>query len=760
MAITERLSLIIDADGKGAIRELNKVGQSAEREIGRADNKLDKFGATMTSTGTKMMAGAAVIGAGMWQAGMAAADLEQAVGGTEAVFGEFTGTIETFAEGAAAAAGLSERSARELTSTIGAILQGFGYTQEEAAATSVSLAQLGADLSATFGGTPEEAVQALGAALRGEFDPLERFGVSLTADKIALEAVSMGLAKTKTDVDAHAKSQAALSLIMQQSANAQGQFGRETETAAGRMAIAKAEFENATAQLGEGMLPVMTKVIGMGAGMVDTFTSIDSATGGMASTIAGAAAPVLGLGGALAFGVGKAIEMRDSIKEMTANGSKIAGWAGAAAVGVTGLAVAYELWAGAMEEAAKKGATVLEGIKADAADDSPEELAAKIEEIGVQIEGLNDAQNNSIAPWDADKRQQMREFNRELGNTQVSLVKVLNQSAELTTATGDSQSVTLDWIRTEEAAGRTYDNTAALLAAYTGEIDHSALSQADAKKATEAQTAATDDGGKAIEEARKELDKYVKAIDDYYDLIDSSTDQTMAWEAAIDQQAATLAENGLQWDWVRGRIDLTTEAGRNVMEGYQAQRDVIINESQALLQNGASSAVAAARANELTGQLRQQMLEAGYTEAQVNTLISTLGLMPEQVHTIISADTAEAERRIQAVIDRLLAVQSVGGAAVSVGAAVGNIFGGGRAAGGPISAGSSYLVGEQGPELVVAGQNATVIPAEQTARMMGGGGSDRPIEVVMNVDGREFYRKIVKPNMQADIQGNNGFGGR
>lgn len=46
-----------------------------------------------------------------------------------------------------------------------------------------------------------------------------------------------------------------------------------------------------------------------------------------------------------------------------------------------------------------------------------------------------------------------------------------------------------------------------------------------------------------------------------------------------------------------------------------------------------------------------------------------------------------------------------------------------RAKGGPISAGQPYLVGEQGPELVVPSGNGTVIPAGKTAAMMSGGGS-------------------------------------
>ena len=47
-------------------------------------------------------------------------------------------------------------------------------------------------------------------------------------------------------------------------------------------------------------------------------------------------------------------------------------------------------------------------------------------------------------------------------------------------------------------------------------------------------------------------------------------------------------------------------------------------------------------------------------------------------------------------------------------------FGGGRAAGGYISAGSTYLVGEKGPEIITATQNGYVHNARETADMLGG----------------------------------------
>jgi hypothetical protein len=54
----------------------------------------------------------------------------------------------------------------------------------------------------------------------------------------------------------------------------------------------------------------------------------------------------------------------------------------------------------------------------------------------------------------------------------------------------------------------------------------------------------------------------------------------------------------------------------------------------------------------------------------------------------------------------------------SIGSAIAGMFGGARASGGPVSAGKTYLVGEQGPELVTMGSSGYVTPNHA----LGGGG--------------------------------------
>jgi hypothetical protein len=70
----------------------------------------------------------------------------------------------------------------------------------------------------------------------------------------------------------------------------------------------------------------------------------------------------------------------------------------------------------------------------------------------------------------------------------------------------------------------------------------------------------------------------------------------------------------------------------------------------------------------------------------------------------------------------------------------------GRAAGGPVSAGMPYVVGEEGPELFVPKQSGTIIPNGARAKGVGvSGGDSRTIYVVVNVDpvtGEQTVRQL------------------
>ena len=88
-----------------------------------------------------------------------------------------------------------------------------------------------------------------------------------------------------------------------------------------------------------------------------------------------------------------------------------------------------------------------------------------------------------------------------------------------------------------------------------------------------------------------------------------------------------------------------------------------------------------------------------------------------------------------------------------IGGVIDNIFGGGRAAGGPVTSGTTYLVGEKGPELFTPGTSGTIIPNKS----MGGGAT---INLTVNgaIDPEGTARTIVDVLNRATARGGSGAG--
>ena len=75
-----------------------------------------------------------------------------------------------------------------------------------------------------------------------------------------------------------------------------------------------------------------------------------------------------------------------------------------------------------------------------------------------------------------------------------------------------------------------------------------------------------------------------------------------------------------------------------------------------------------------------------------------------------------------------------------IGGAFDTVFGGGKAMGGPVNAGTSYVVGERGPELFMPNRSGTVIPNNK----LGGGGTVINLTVNGAIDGESTARQIVR----------------
>lgn len=286
---------------KSAILAIRIIGDatSAVAAMDKAQRASMSFKDKVGKASVAASAALAAIGAGAASCAKAAGDLQQSVGGVETVFGDSSKQMLAWSKNAAKSVGLSQNEYNEFATLVGSQLQNFGMSAEQSASKTNELIGLGADLSSMFGGTTADAVDALSSALKGEMDPIEKYGISLNDATLQAQAASMGLGDLYKSGDRNAKMQATLAAITAQSGKAVGNFAREADTAQGQQQRMNAAFENAKAALGEALLPFLTQMAEKLASVATWIQANTSWLGPLVGVIAAVAAVIVTLNAAM-----------------------------------------------------------------------------------------------------------------------------------------------------------------------------------------------------------------------------------------------------------------------------------------------------------------------------------------------------------------------------------------------------------------------------------------------------------------------------
>ena len=293
----------LDRDINGAVNKFNKLSESIDASNKKLE-KLEKAGKSMSMKVTAPLVAAGVAAVKF------ASDFNESVGSVDTVFGEFADKIKSFAKTAAENAGLSMTEVNEAATVLGASLQNANFSMEESANLSLVLTQRAADMAAMFGTSTVQALDAVKAALRGEADPIERFGVGVNEVAIKAKAMELGLKGANGELSQHQKTQARLAVILDQTARAQGRFAEESSGVGGQAKITTAEVKNMAISIGQDLLPIASEILGVMSNVAKNINSIDPATRKTIIAIAGLTATV----GPLTLGVTSAIKTVNTLK--------------------------------------------------------------------------------------------------------------------------------------------------------------------------------------------------------------------------------------------------------------------------------------------------------------------------------------------------------------------------------------------------------------------------------------------------------------
>ena len=340
--LSERLALIIDFDGKSAIKGLEGVAKKSEG----ADKSTRDLSANLTKMGSIGLASAGVAAVGLGKLAMGASDLNEVTSKTNVIFGDAADQVKVFAKDAARSLGQSEAAALGAATQVAQLGKAAGLTGGELANFSTDLVGLAGDLASFNNTSPEDAIVALSAALRGESEPIRQYGVLLDDATLKNRALSMGLIETTTGTLPPAiKVQAAYAEILAQTTDAQGDFARTADGAANQQRILKAELKNLADGIGTGVLPAFTGIVSIGAEVIGKLNEMGPAAQKTLGTLAAGGTGVVAALSGISLISGQLVKMKDRFVEagdassyLTTAGKVATG----AAIGVGVLAVAIQ----------------------------------------------------------------------------------------------------------------------------------------------------------------------------------------------------------------------------------------------------------------------------------------------------------------------------------------------------------------------------------------------------------------------------------
>ena len=244
--------------------DLRKAANETKAFSTKASGSLKSVtkSAAQLGDGYRIGAGVALAAMGAFAAKSiaAASDLNETVSKTGVLFGQSASKIEAWASTAATSMGQSKKQAMDAAASFAVFGKSAGLSGDALVDFSKQNVQLASDMASFFNTSPEDAINAIGSAFRGEAEPIRAYGILLDDATLRQSALEMGLiSTTKNALTPQQKVLAAQAVIMKQTTDAQGDFARTSDGLANSQRSLAAQFEDTQAQLGQALLPVALK---------------------------------------------------------------------------------------------------------------------------------------------------------------------------------------------------------------------------------------------------------------------------------------------------------------------------------------------------------------------------------------------------------------------------------------------------------------------------------------------------------------------
>lgn len=307
-----------------ALANLAKTGASSGRAATSLGKSLNIFSGSANKAKSNSFSLAAALGklyASYWLLFRAFSKIKDAIDISSSLtevenvvrttFGNYEKLIQDFSKTSIQDFGMSELTAKQVASRFQAMGTAMGFSQGKMADMSLQLTKLTADMASFYDMEQSDVARNLQAVFTGETEPLRKYGLDLTQATLKEWAMKQGLDADISSMTQAEKTMLRYQYVMANTAAAQGDFARTSDTWANQVRILKQSFEQLAAIIGGALInafkpfvrtlnAVMQKVIDFATTVTNALGSIfgwkfEISAGGLAddwSDAAGSAADI------------------------------------------------------------------------------------------------------------------------------------------------------------------------------------------------------------------------------------------------------------------------------------------------------------------------------------------------------------------------------------------------------------------------------------------------------------------------------------
>ena len=200
-----------------------------------------------------------------------ASNLTESLNAVKVSFGDASAEITRLGEDSATRLGLSQSQFNGIATQFSAFAGTIAGAGGDVAGVIDQLSTRGADFASVFNLEVSDALGLFQSGLAGETEPLRKYGIDLSAAAVEAYAMANGIGESGRQLTEAEKVQARYGLLLESTNKTAGDFANTADGLANSQRISNARFADASAALGNSLLPIIQTIT---VALADTFVPI------------------------------------------------------------------------------------------------------------------------------------------------------------------------------------------------------------------------------------------------------------------------------------------------------------------------------------------------------------------------------------------------------------------------------------------------------------------------------------------------------